>query len=228
MPLAGKAVMINWSDVALADRHAYYEWHNREHMQGTIALPGAQRVRRFIAVNADRDLYTCCEVDDLGVVTGEAYNAKVARSSPLTRATTKLIKNAIRGLAHVKVSLGPGLGGSVLTLRLDAEAGHETELGDYLATALSRAVVMPEVVGGHYFVSDMPASSYMSTERQGRPTAVPPWAVMLEGVHLEAVEAACNALFSDAVLLQHGAKGPIVRGTYLNEITVAKMPNWQP
>ena len=37
--LAGKAVIVNWSDVAVAHRPAYYEWHSREHMVGRVALP---------------------------------------------------------------------------------------------------------------------------------------------------------------------------------------------
>ena len=84
MPLAGKAVMINWSDVSPEDRPAYYEWHNREHMPGAMDLPGFQRGRRYIAVDADRDFFNCYEVDDLGVLTGTAYRTKVNNPSELT------------------------------------------------------------------------------------------------------------------------------------------------
>ena len=52
--LAGKAVMVNWSDVAPENRHAYYEWHSCEHMLGRVALPGFVRGRRYIAAQASR------------------------------------------------------------------------------------------------------------------------------------------------------------------------------
>ena len=81
---------------------------------------------------------------------------------------------------------------------------------------------MPGMVGAHYFESDMPASLYVSPERQGRPTAVPPWAIVIEGVSIESVGAAGKALLSDDALLAHGAKGPIIRGTYRNEIMLTK------
>lgn len=228
MPLAGRAAIINWSDVAVADRHTYYEWHNRENVLRTIGLPGAQRVRRFIAVEADRDFFTCCEVDDLGVITGPDYLAKVSSPSPLTRLATKVIRNAIRGLARVGLSVGPALGGVVLTLRLDAPAEAAEGLRGFLRDVLPKAVAMPGMVGAHWFESDMPASLYVSPERQGRPTAVPPWAIVIEGVSLDAVVAAGDALLGDDALLRHGAQGPVARGTYRNEITVAKLPNWQP
>jgi len=222
MPLAGTAAIINWSDVAPEDRHAYYEWHNRENVLRTISLPGTRRVRRFIAVDADRTFFTCCEVDDLGVITGPDYLAKVSSPSALTKATTKVLKNAIRGLARVGLSVGPALGGSVLTLRFDVAAGRADDMRDELATVLPAVVAMPGMVGGHYFESDMPASLYVSPERQGRPTAVPPWAIVIEGVSLEAVLAAGDLLLPDRVLEGYGAVGPIARGTYLNEITVTR------
>lgn len=222
MPLNGAAALINWSDVAPENRHAYYEWHNRENTQRTIALPGAIRVRRFMAVDADRDLFTCCEVENIDAITGPAYLAKVSTPSPLTKATTKLIENAIRGIARVGFSTGPALGGCVLTLRLDADPERAPALREYLASALPQVVAMSGMVGGHYFESDMPASTYVNPERVGRPTEVPPWAILIEGVSIEAVCAARAAILTDAALLRNGARGPIIAGTYRNEITVDK------
>src|SRR5258708_1103511 len=43
--LAGRGVMINWSDVAPEHRPAYYEWHSREHMVGRVGIPGVCRGR---------------------------------------------------------------------------------------------------------------------------------------------------------------------------------------
>ena len=43
----GQAVMVNWSDVAPEHRHAYYEWHSREHMVGRAS--DAQRSEVIIA-----------------------------------------------------------------------------------------------------------------------------------------------------------------------------------
>jgi len=41
--LAGQAVMVNWSNVAVEHRPAYYRWHGCEHMVGRLAIPGYRR-----------------------------------------------------------------------------------------------------------------------------------------------------------------------------------------
>lgn len=223
--LAGKAVMMNWSDVAVQDRPAYYRWHNREHMVGRLRIPGYRRGRRFLALRARRTFLVLYEVDDLQVLVGRDYLDKANNPSPLTRSTTKLIQNSVRALAQVKLSLGFGQGAFMLTVRFDAAGGREGELEGFLTReALPRAAEMPEIVAAHFCLADMEASLVVPVERQGRPTEVPKWIAMLEGVTPEAVERACDAQLSPDALTRHGAEGPIQRDLYRNEITVSRMP----
>ena len=224
MPLAGRAVMVNWSDVAEADRPAYYDWHNREHIAGVVRLPGVRRGRRHVAIEADRDFFNIYEADNLDVFTGRAYRAKVNDPSALTRSTTKVIVRSFRALAHVRLSLGPAQGGFVLTLRFDL---GDATLARHLAdVALPAIVETPEVVGAHYFVADMPASTYVSAERRDRPTEVPGWIVMVEGVSVAGIQAAADRHLSEAALIGHGAIGPFARGTYQQQISISKLPLW--
>src|SRR5215210_7440031 len=126
--LAGHAVMVNWTDVAPAHRHAYYEWHSREHMVGRVALPGFHRGRRYIAAQASRDFLICYEVESIAVLSSQAYLAKANAPSELTRRTTAFVTNSCRALAAVRASLGIGTGGCALTLRFDAQRGREADL----------------------------------------------------------------------------------------------------
>jgi hypothetical protein len=219
--LAGKAVMVNWSDVAPEHRHAYYEWHCREHMVGRVSLPGFVRGRRYIAAQASRDFLVCYEVEDIGVLTSKAYMDKANAPSELTRRTSPFVKNASRALAAVRHTLGVGTGGFALTLRFDVQAGAETRLERHLvADALPRLADIAEITGAHFCVADLAASAIVPVERQGRPTTVPRWIVMVEGVTLEAVNAACDAHLS--ALEQHGCAGPIERDTYQLQIMVTR------
>lgn len=221
--LAGKAVMINWSDVAPEHRPAYYEWHSREHMVGRVAIPGYQRGRRYIAARAQRDFLVLYEVDDLAVVTGADYLAKANKPSPLTLRTTPFVKNSVRGLANVKASLGIGTGGYALTLRFDPRDGAEDELGRHLVEdALPRAAARPDIVGAHLLVADKAASSMVPVERQGRPTVIPNWIVVLEGVSLGAVDGACDALLGTELLHRRGCADKIDRDTYSLQLVVPK------
>jgi len=90
--LLGKAVMINWTDVAPEHRAQYDAWHCHEHMVGRVAIPGFQRGRRYQAVRAQRDFLTMYEVNNLNVLTGADYLAKANAPSELTLRTTPLVK----------------------------------------------------------------------------------------------------------------------------------------
>lgn len=225
--LAGQAIMINWSNVAEENRPAYYEWHSREHMVGRVGIPGFQRGRRFMAARASRDFLMLYEVDSLAVLTGPEYLAKANNPSPLTQCTTKLISNSVRALAKVRLSLGIGQGAHILTLRLDPQTGRDEELGRYLNEALPRLVLMPGIVATHFCIADKPASTMVPVERQGRPTIVPNWIVMIEGVSLDALDCACDAHLAAATLCRHGCTDAIERDTYSVQITVSKMRTGQ-
>lgn len=219
--LASKAVMINWSDVAPEHRHAYYEWHSREHMVGRVSLSGFVRGRRYVAVNAQRDFLILYEVRDVGVLSGDEYLAKANAPSELTRRTTPLVKNAIRGLTRVEASYGIGVGGHALTLRFSPRSGCSEGIRRYLSdTALPRAVESAEITGAHLLIADQAVSSIVPVERHDRPTAIPDWIVVVEGVDHDAVESACGALLGEAVLATHGAALPIERDTYRLQIMV--------
>jgi hypothetical protein len=83
---------------------------------------------------------------------------------------------------------------------------------------------VPEISGAHFCIADRDASSVVTVERQGRPTAVPNWIVIVEGVAVEALLAACEAHLSDAALRRHGAGKEIVRDAYMLQITVSRPP----
>ena len=219
--LLGQAVMVNWSDVAPEHRHAYYEWHSREHMVGRVALRGFCRGRRYISAQASRDFLVCYEVEDIGVLSGKAYLEKANAPSELTRRTTPFVKNSSRALARVQATCGIGAGGFALTLRFDAERGRESELSDHLKShALPRLAEIPEITGAHFCAADNEASTIVPEERRGRPTTVPQWIVIVEGVSFEAVNAACDAHLD--ALREHGSVDRIDRDTYQLQIMVTK------
>jgi hypothetical protein len=216
--LAGKAVMINWSDVAAEHRHAYYEWHSREHMVGRVAIPGFKRGRRYIAAQASRDFLVCYEVENIDVLTSKAYLDKANAPSALTQRTTPFVRNSTRGLARVRQTLGIGTGGFAATLRFDPT--REEALERFFTDALARVAEIPEITGAHLCVADTAASTIVPVERQGRPTTVPNWVVIVEGVSLEAVNGACDAHLSAEALKRYGCKDPIQRDTYSLQIMV--------
>ena len=223
--LAGRGVMINWSDVVPEHRPAYYEWHSREHMVGRVSIPGFCRGRRYIAVRAQRNFLVLYEVDELSVLTGAEYLAKANAPSPLTQRTTPFIHNSVRGLANVRGSFGIGTGGYALTLRFDPRGGGEDEHGRYLTgEVLPKLAAIPEITGAHLLVADQAASSQVPLERKGRPTIIPNWIVVVEGITLEALESACSEPLAAQSLQRYGGGDSVERETYSLQIMVAKAP----
>jgi hypothetical protein len=221
--LLGKGVMINWSDVAPEHRAAYYEWHSREHMVGRVAIKGFLRGRRYLAVDAQRDIFNFYEVDDLSVLTGADYLAKANAPSPLTQRTTPFVKNSVRGIARVKKSLGIGTGGYALTLRFDPADGASDKLERYLADdAFPRLAAIPEIVGVHLLVADPSASTIVPVERKGRPTIIPNWIIVMEGISIAALDGACDAHLAADTLRAHGCADGIARETYGLQLMVSK------
>jgi len=221
--LLGNGVMINWTNVAPEHRPAYDAWQCGEHMPGRVAVPGFLRGRRYIAAfhdRAQRDFLTLYEVTDLSVLTGADYLAKANNPSPLTVKTTPLVRDSIRGISRVRASLGEGLGGAALTLRVDPQTGREAELERFLVEqALPACVQRYDITGAHFIVADPQASDMKPVERQGRPTQYPNWVVMLEGTSAAAAINAGDALLSDAQLAAHGSTSTIARDSYVLQFT---------
>jgi len=215
MALRGKAVMINWSDVPIQGRADYYHWHDREHMEGRLQVPGMQRGRRHLATDADRDIFNIYEADGLEVFTSGPYTALTQSPSELTQKAGKLIVNAVRALAHVRYTAGDGVGAFVHTVRFDAAPGREAALGRHLHERLPALLEQPGIFSVHWCVADDAASSVVTPERKGRPTAVPRWSVIVEGMASDTVRDATAQTLPDDLLNDHGGVGPFVRGTYV-------------
>ena len=165
----------------------------------------------------------CYEVEGVEVLTSPAYLKKANAPSELTRRTTPFVLNASRGLARVRASMGIGTGGFALTLRFDPQPGREDALERFLVSgALPRLAEIAEITGAHFLVADKEASSIVPVERQGRPTTVPNWIVVVEGVSAEALDAACNAHLGADSLRHNGCAEPIQRDIYRLQIMVTK------
>jgi hypothetical protein len=223
MALAGKAVMINWSNVAPEYREQYYDWHDREHIAGRLTVPGFLRGRRHLAIDADRDIFNMYEVLDLGVLTGEDYTRLTRNPSEATRATSKLIVDAFRALARVRYSAGKGVGACVQTLRLEAQPGAEDRLESFLCgTALPALSMSPGVVAVHLCVADQAASGVVSPERKDRPTIVPGLAIIVEGTTVAAVRKAVDDGLPANSLRQYGADDTYISGSYGLQILMTR------
>jgi len=219
--LLGKAMLINWSNVRPEDRSQYYAWHDREHMAGRLGLPGFLRGRRLWASDADRDVLNIYEVDDFSVLTGPAYSAKASKPSPAYLRAGRIITDAIRALAHIRYSRGTGVGGWMLTMRFAVADGADarTRMAERL---LPEILELEGVVGVHLCEADKRSSAVITTDRVGRPTAVPDWAILVEATRPQALDMCRAERLTDHALLAGGCTGPFHCGTYCLQMVMTK------
>jgi hypothetical protein len=203
-------VVAIWNGIAPEARAAFYDWHQSEHMPERVGIPGFRRGRRYIAVDAatQPEFFTLYEADTLPVLQGSDYANRLNAPTPWTRTVTAQFRDTSRALACVLESAGPGAGGTILTVRFDADAGST----DRLRAVVRAAAALPRITGAHLCVADGAASGTRTTETQGRTDiqAPPTWFALVEATD----PAALAAVLADADLHAAGARGPALRGLY--------------
>jgi hypothetical protein len=225
MSLAGQAVVAIWNGIAPEGRGEFYEWHNREHMPERVGIPGFRRGRRYIAKYGTPEYFTLYEADSAEVLVGQDYLNRLNNPTPLTRhVPPNYFRDTARGICRVKLSLGVGQGGFMLTLRFSVAEGREAGLQKHLAhVALAPLADIVAVVGVHLCIADREASGIETAEKRGRRVDIPNWLVMIEAATAEAADAACDRLLAGD-LAAHGAAPEMERGLYMLQFCRMKTP----
>ena len=127
------------------------------------------------------------------MLVGQDYLNRLNNPTPWTRLVPPTyFRDTSRGICRVKLSLGVGQGGWMLTLRLGAAEGREDELEKYLRhTALPPLADIVQVTGVHLAIADDAGSRIETAEKKGRPVdGIPSWLIMIEGGTPEACDQA--------------------------------------
>jgi len=227
MSLAGEGVVAIWNGIAPEGRTEFFEWHNREHMPERVGIPGFRRGRRYIAKYGTPEFFTLYEAESPEVLVGQDYLNRLNNPTPWTqRVPPMFFRDTSRGVCRVKLSLGVGQGGYMLTLRFGAQDGREAELEKYLRhSALPPLADIVSVVGVHLCIADKSGSAIETAERRGRKVDVPDWLIMIEAAEAEAADKASDQLLAGD-LAKHGARPGVERGLYLLQFCRMKTPGW--
>jgi len=222
MALIGRGAVAIWNGITDEGRAAFFGWHNREHILERVTTPGFQRGRRYMALEGYPEFFTLYEVDDVGVLSGPDYLARLSAPTAWTQRAVPHFTDVARALTRVVVSTGLGEGGVLATLRF--ETSNEAELATAVHEAADRILAAhPEITGIHLCCADIAASSIETAERKARGggTAVPQTVLMVEGTDAALVPQIVETEFSDLMLARFGAVG-ILRGLYCLEISISR------
>lgn len=182
MALQGRGALVIWHDIAEGAEADFHEWHSAEHLAERVGLPGFNRGRRCVAVDAAPRFLILYEVDELAVLTSPPYLARLNDPTPWTARAVANFRNTNRSLCEVRHSIGAGIGSVLLALGL-AEGTEIT--GD----ALARLASSPGITGADLLAGDRAASAAETAEKRlrERPDQVSDRVLLIEGYDERAV-----------------------------------------
>jgi hypothetical protein len=215
--LLGSAVLAIWNDVAPGGDAEFSHWHTREHVPERVGVPGFLRGRRYAALTGGPTYFTLYETENLEVLAGGAYVARLNDPTPWSRRVLPLFRNNNRSACRVTQSLGRGVGGTLATLRLGPRAEGEAELRAWLTgTTLPAMSAQPGVVGVHLCEADSGATRVPTQEQKlrDREDEIARWIVLIEGGGTEPLEPVCRTFMTGEQLGRHGAASESVLGIY--------------
>jgi hypothetical protein len=217
MPLLGKGVAAIWHNVAEEFQADYNHWHCYEHVPERVGIPGFLRGRRYVAIHGEPEFFHFYETDSLDTLTSKAYLDRLNNPSEWTRRAGPNIKDNNRTLSSVFTSHGNGGGAAILTGRLQAAAGRDAELSDWLAGEILPGLIgQPGVVAAHLLRGDQASSATQTAEKamRDRPDDVADWVFFVEGIEVEPLDPLWRGgALSTASLNEHGAMKASL-GTY--------------
>jgi hypothetical protein len=191
--LIGRGALANYHDIPAGLSADFDHWHTIEHLPERLGLPGFLRGRRCRALDAamSPQYFILYETADVSVLRSEPYLARLDDPTLWTARVSAGMTRTLRTAARVCVSSGRGVGGFMLTVRIDCDPGSATAadapLGD---SALTKFSAQPGVCGAHLLQANATVTSIDTNERRMRDPRdeLVPWMVLLEGSSRESLE----------------------------------------
>lgn len=140
-------ILAIWNDRSDAIADDYERWYMGEHIPERLAVQGFRTVRRYEAIDADRQFFTFYEVDSPDVLTSPAYLARLGNPTELTRTIMPNFLGMIRSLFIEKTREGSGAGGAAVVLRYVSTAPAK------LPRSVINSVPAAEIIGARLWQS---------------------------------------------------------------------------
>jgi hypothetical protein len=140
--LQARGAMLLLFDIADDAVDEHDDWHTHEHMPERLAIPGFLRGTRWTRESSGPRYCVLYEVEDLAVLDGPAYRARLDHPTPWTAKMMTRYIGMRRTLCEVTAGDGGGIGAACLVVTFEPAAGRSEELRRRLA-----AEVVPGLSG---------------------------------------------------------------------------------
>ena len=216
MTLIGQGAMASWHDLAPNSDSRHDDWHSHQHMAERVGIPGFKRGRRYRCIEGGPEYFLIYEVDDLAVLTSDAYQQRLNNPTDWTKEIVPTVINMCRTLCRVELSAGHGVGGYVLTIRMDSSNDQRDQLLERLRTVAGRISNRMGLTSAHIPVGDAEARGVSTKEKTLRDSDQRPAdiAIIVEAYDLESLRELSDDELSASSLQSHGAVEEQGRGLY--------------
>ena len=224
MALLGTGVLAIWNGIAASAEDEFVDWHVREHIPERVGLPGFLRGRRYVAVDGFPKYFNFYETADPGVLSSDAYQARMNAPTEWTRRVVAHFTDTSRTVSEVAASFGRGEGALIDTIRLSAsgDAGaFKAAVAEKILRPLSGEV---GIVGAYLLQGQKAASQGDTAEKKLRtqPDQVADWVVLIEAVEPASIEAIRRSVASNDAFTRQGAVPTMERGLYRLQFALTK------
>ena len=166
-----RGALLNWIDVAHADRRQFLEWYQDEHLAERTSTPGFVRGRRFQAEreHAPGEFLTVYDTVDVAVLSSRAYLDRLDSPTELTKRTVPTLRDFRRAAATVTARAGVGTSGVIATFELEAASAAESDVAAWLQSeGIPSAVAGRDILSATLYEPDAAATTAKATTAEGR------------------------------------------------------------
>lgn len=162
-----RGILAIWHDIVPEYTSKVLAWYNAEHHFERLAVPGFISVRRYNAVQGSPSLFIRYETQNVGVLSSEAYLARLNNPTPWTLQSQPHFRNNSRTVCTRRRRVGQAEGGYAVTVRLDAES--EPISSDLDWSELADSLMNKDgIVGVELWQADRERSTIATKEKELR------------------------------------------------------------
>lgn len=216
MSLRGHGFVVLWSGLMPGYEREFDSWHTIEHMPERLGVPGFLRGRRYMRASSTsaHAMFILYEGAHSDTFRSPGLLARLNDPSEWTKRVQAGLTGFVRGPCRKLISLGDGVGGAIITLRLTRASG-ESETAHALLKAVPNIAQLHGVTSVHVG-QHVPDRSFVETaETKLRPsdaTSDFSFVVLVEGIGVSQLE---QALPQAVAAVTDASPGPCEAGVYV-------------
>lgn len=192
MSLRGRAFNAMWSDLLEGHARELDLWHTVEHMPERLGVPGFLRGRRYIDVtSSSHSMFILYEAAHIETFRSPGLVARLNEPTEWSKKVQPALLNFIRGPCQTLISLGEGVGGAMLTVRMVGDSRDKTEARHEVRCIAPKLQRLHGVTGIH--IGEHIMDTLETAEKRLRPATSPPtfdFVILIEGIGIAELETA--------------------------------------